>query len=283
MLLLTDGQANVGIVAPDQLSALAAQTAANGVTTTTIGFGDHFDEDLLRAMADAGRGNARWAQGPDEAAGVFLDEFDGLATIVAQNMSVEIRPAASVEVVAILNDFPATIVEGGVQVSLGDAYAGEMRRLVFALRIPGLPTMGPATIGELVLRYVEVGDSVALHTVTTPIVVNIVDADAVDNPDPRVVEEVLVLKAANARRAARTEADRGDHDAASQRLKGTADELRAAAATLASPKRLLEQAAALDEVADTLNDGHYAPATSKQLMYDARAMSHRRPTRTKRS
>ena len=81
-------------------------------------------------MADAGRGNARWAQGPDEAAGVFLDEFDGLATIVAQNISVEIRPATSVELVAILNDFPATVVEGGVQVSLGGRVPGRLRRLV---------------------------------------------------------------------------------------------------------------------------------------------------------
>ncbi|MEO5839135.1 MAG: VWA domain-containing protein [Acidimicrobiales bacterium] len=283
VLLLTDGQANVGIVDSTRLSALAAQSAVQGVTTTTIGFGDHFDEDLLRAMADAGRGNARWAQGADEAAGVFLDEFDGLATIVAQNISVEIRPADAVEVVAILNDFPSTVVDGGVQVSLGDAYAGELRRLVFALRIPGLAAMGPATIGELVLRYVEVGDSIALHTVTTPMVVNIVDPDAVDNPDPRVVEEVLVLKAANARRDARAEADRGDHDAAAKRLKGTASALRTAAETSPAPQRLLDQADALDVVADSLDDGHYAPAMSKQLLYDARAVSQSRPTRTKRT
>ena len=283
VLLLTDGQANVGIVDAAQLAALAGQTAGQGVTTTTIGFGDHFDEDLLRAMADAGRGNARWAQGADEAAGVFLDEFDGLATIVAQNISVEIRPAAAVEVVAVLNDFPATVVEDGVQISLGDAYAGELRRLVFALRIPGLATMGPATIGELVLRYVTVGDSVELHTVTTPIVVNIVDPDAVDNPDPGVIEEVLVLEAAKARRDARDEADRGDHDAAAMRLKGTATELRAAAACAPAPDRLLEQAAALEAVADTLDDGYYAAATSKQLLYDVRAMSQRRPTRTNRT
>jgi Ca-activated chloride channel family protein len=282
VLLLTDGQANVGIVDSGQLSTLAAQSAGQGVTTTTIGFGNHFDEDLLRAMADAGRGNARWAEGPDEAAGVFLDEFDGLATIVAQNISVEIRPADAVDVVAVLNDFPSTLVEGGVQVNLGDAYAGEMRRLVFAMRIPGLSSMGPATIGELVLRYVEVGSSVALHTVTTPIVVNIVDPDAVDNPDARVVEEVLVLKAASARRDARAEADRGDHGGASRRLKGTASELRMAAALSPLPDRLLEQADALEAAADALDEGVYAPATSKQLLYDARAVSQSRPTRTKR-
>ena len=91
-----------------------------------------------------------------------------------------------------------------------------------------------------------------------------------------------MLKAANARRDARAEADRGDHDAAAKRLKGTATELRAAAKTSAAPDRLLEQAAALEVVADSLDEGVYAPATSKQLLYDARAVSQSRPTRTKR-
>jgi Ca-activated chloride channel family protein len=282
VLLLTDGQANVGMTAPDQLAALAARSAAAGISTTTIGFGDHFDEDLLRAMADGGRGNARWAQGTDEAAGVFLDEFDGLAAIVAQNISVEIRAADPVEVVAVLNDYPVCQVEHGVQVTMGDAYAGEVRRLVFALHVPGLSAMGPATIGELVLRYVEVGDAVAMHTITTPIVVNIVDPDAVGNPDPRVVEEVWVLKAAQARRAARDDANRGDHGSAAAHLKQAAAELRHAALAAPAPDRLLEHASALDEAAVTLDEGTYAAATSKQLFYDARAASQNRPTRTNR-
>jgi hypothetical protein len=35
------------------------------VGTTTIGFGEDFDEDLLTAMADAGRGGAHYAPTPE--------------------------------------------------------------------------------------------------------------------------------------------------------------------------------------------------------------------------
>jgi Ca-activated chloride channel homolog len=63
------------------------------VVTTTIGFGDDFDEELLLQMADAGRGDAHHAPTPEAAPGIFAKEFEDLVSLVAQNVSVEIRPA----------------------------------------------------------------------------------------------------------------------------------------------------------------------------------------------
>ena len=62
VLLLTDGLANVGVTDAGSLVEMARQRAeASNIGTTTIGFGEDFDEDLLTAMADAGRGNAHYA------------------------------------------------------------------------------------------------------------------------------------------------------------------------------------------------------------------------------
>lgn len=57
VLLLTDGQANVGVVDPKVLIATARQKADAGVVTTTLGFGTNFNEDLLIGMAQAAGGN----------------------------------------------------------------------------------------------------------------------------------------------------------------------------------------------------------------------------------
>jgi Ca-activated chloride channel family protein len=66
VLLLTDGQANQGVVDPAQLEALAKSAGDDGVATTAIGVGEGFDEELLTAMADAGVGNAYFGYGfPD--------------------------------------------------------------------------------------------------------------------------------------------------------------------------------------------------------------------------
>ncbi|MDP9327021.1 MAG: VWA domain-containing protein [Actinomycetota bacterium] len=130
VLLLTDGQANQGVVDPAQLEAFAKSAGDDGVATTTIGFGEGFDEDLLTAMADAGVGNAHFAASHEEAPGIFAAEFDGLVSLAAQNVSVEVRPGDEVELVGVLNDAPTVAVAGGIQIQLGDAYAEERRRVV---------------------------------------------------------------------------------------------------------------------------------------------------------
>jgi hypothetical protein len=55
-LLLTNGQANHGITDPEVLVRHAAELTEEGITTTTLGYGEDFNEDLLTGMADAGRG-----------------------------------------------------------------------------------------------------------------------------------------------------------------------------------------------------------------------------------
>lgn len=122
VVLLTDGEANVGIVDAERLGSLSASAAARRITTSTIGYGEAFDEGLFAAMADGGQGNTYWCAGPDEAPRIFGAEFAGLASVVAQNVSVEIRPAEpTVANVMVLNDFPMVQVDAGVQVMIGDA------------------------------------------------------------------------------------------------------------------------------------------------------------------
>ena len=158
ILLLTDGLANVGI--SDAGCALAARRDGRGRADR-----HHDDRDRLRlrrgapdAMADAGGGNAHYAETADAAPAIFSRELDGLTQVAAQNVSIEIRPCAEVQVLGILNEYPHVAVPGGVQVALGDAYAGEKRRIVFELHVPHLAALGPAKVAELVLRYVSVGE-----------------------------------------------------------------------------------------------------------------------------
>ena len=230
ILLLTDGIANVGITARTDLAELARTGAREGVGTTTIGFGADFEEELLTAMADAGGGNAHWAATPDEAPSIFARELEGLTRVAAQNVTIELRPGPHVELLGVLNEYPQVPVTGGVQLELGDAYAGETRRVVFAFHVPHLAALGPVSVAELVIRYVSVGAQIAQHELRVPVLVNAVSASeaAAVAPDPEVREEVLVLKAARARDEAIRLADAGDHDAARRLLAERQDELREA-------------------------------------------------------
>jgi Ca-activated chloride channel family protein len=277
ILLLSDGQANVGIVDRGELARLAGSAATTGVGTTTIGFGDGFDEELMTGMADAGQGRGYYAATTDEAPGIFAEEFEGLLALVAQNVGVEIRPSGAVEMLGVLNDHPAVPVAGGVLIQLGDAFADETRRVVFTLRIPNLAGLGVAKVADLVVRYATVGDHVGLHEVTVPVMVNAVSADeaAAAGPDTEVVEEVLVLKAARAQEAAMRLADEGRFDEARRALTDAAGALREAAPASPRAADLLEQAERMDVVQPMMAAGAYDATTRKQMHYERRSRARR--------
>lgn len=56
MLLLTDGQANQGVVEPEAILEATAGMARQGVYTSNLGIGLDYNEALLSAMAEVGGG-----------------------------------------------------------------------------------------------------------------------------------------------------------------------------------------------------------------------------------
>lgn len=270
IVVLTDGHANVGISDAEELSALVGSGHAQGVTTSCIGFADGYDEQLLANLADAGRGNDYWCAGPDQAAQVFADEFGGLASVVAQNISVEITPTGAVATSAVLNEFPITdLPGGGVQVAIGDAYGSERRRVVARFNLRPLTGEGIVDVATVTIRWASTVDSVALHTVTLPVTVTAGSDPAVPDPDadPRVREEVLVLEAARSQREARNAAESGDYDTAAGLLRHSA--LLISQAPSADLSLLSQIAADVDE----LESGHWSAAQSKRLFSRSRSTS----------
>ena len=266
VLLLTDGRANAGITDAAKLVSIASG-AKDKAATTTIGFGADFDEDLLAAIADASGGATYFAENPDDAPGIFAEEFAGLATLVAQNVSVEIRPAAPVELLGVLNEYPIADVPGGLQVQIGDAYGSERRRVVFGMRIPEVQKLGVLRVADVVLRYVTVGDSVEAREGSIPITVNLVSADeaAAAEADHEVVEETVLLASARARKQARDLADRGDFDGAREMLGRVSSELRDLAGDSERADELLHDADALDTHMCAMSPDAYGPADRKRL------------------
>jgi Ca-activated chloride channel family protein len=280
ILLLTDGLANVGVTDPAALVSLTGSQAETGVGTTTIGFGEDFDENLLTAMADAGRGNAHYVESPEAAPAIFAEEFEGLVSLVAQNVSIELRPSSEVAVVGVLNDYPAVGVGGGIQLQLGDAYGGERRRVVFELHIPELARLGVATVADVVIRYTSVGEEIAAHELTLPVKVNLVSASeaAAEGADQDVVEEVTILKSARAEEQARKMADGGEFDGAMDLLRTTADELRMTAPNSARAGELAAEAERLEEWHDAMSVGTWGAAQSKRTHFASFDIRRGRPS-----
>lgn len=284
IILLTDGLANQGITDPDELKGLTGRAAhESGFTTTTIGFGTGFDEDLLRGMADAGGGGTYYIERADQAGDVFADELEGLLSLSAQNVTVELRPADAAEFVAVRHAYPRQQIDGGVRFEIGDLYAREPRRLLaeFVVR-PDLFGAVESRIAELVVRadVVTADGGMEHRELRLPIVVS---ADGELRVDPEVRREALLLEAAEARRQARQDERRGDYDAGASKLREIARRIRAAAP--ADDEELGEEAQDLDAMADTFERGTVMEEDRKYMamrMYMSES-SHKRDLKAKLS
>lgn len=279
VLLLTDGHANVGITDAGSLTGMVGGIKEEQIGTSTIGFGRAFDEELLTAMADAGGGNAYFAEGPDDASSIFVEEFEGLATVVSQNVSVEITPISDVKFVGVLHEFPTVSVPGGIQVQLGDFFGGETRRVIFEFAVPDVAELGEKHIADVVLRYTSVGDAVEMHQVTIPIHVNVVtaaEADAEDG-DRDVVDEVLILKAAEDRKRASGLADAGSYDEAAGILESTSESLQLAMANSSRADELRSELQELGYVSERMRQGEYDLYDKKRMLYESRRNMQSKP------
>lgn len=194
VVLLSDGHANTGLVDPVQFRQLAGQAHRDSITTSTIGVGIGYDEDILAELATGGSGNHAFAEGPDQAAAAIADEFEGLMSKTVQGANLLITPRAQVTEIKVLNDLPGHVAGKSILTDVGDLYSGESRRVVIAFEVPAMAKLGMVEIAELTFSYTGLPDLVQ-HTVKVPITVNVVPADVAAGrvPQPQVVNEKLLL------------------------------------------------------------------------------------------
>jgi Ca-activated chloride channel family protein len=79
VLLLSDGQANAGLTDVEMIARQCAGLAGVGITTSTYGLGEGFNEDLMIRMANAGHGNAYYGETAEDLKDPFAEEFELLA------------------------------------------------------------------------------------------------------------------------------------------------------------------------------------------------------------
>jgi Ca-activated chloride channel family protein len=228
IVLLSDGQANAGITDPGSLKKLAGDSRTHGVTTSTIGIGLGYDEQVLVALTEGGQGNHSFAEQAEAAATALAGEVEGLLSKNVQAASLLVKPGPDISTITVLNDLPSTTAPDGVLVELGDFYAQETRRLVLAIEVPGRASLGVAQVAELVFTYVEL-PALVQHTVSVPLSVNVLPGDEAAGRvrKPEVEREKLLLSVQQAKRDSEEALRAGDPMAAGQIMGAAATMLAA--------------------------------------------------------
>ncbi len=273
VLLLSDGLANRGITDLQQIIAIARQKRDDGITTTTMGVGLDFNEDLLTRMASEGGGAYYFIDDPDQAPHLFAEELRDLLTVVAQNLSVRFRPTDCVRSVTQLNTYPYEVDGRNVDFRLGDLYSDELKTLVLDLDLRELEAAKEVEIAHIQLVYDEIGDEASQRReIEFPVKVAVVaEAEYSDvEPKPDVMRSVLLLRAARAREVAIRYADEGQFQKAANALSNAANDIMQASQDdeeLQAEHDMLREEAVDMEIGAQRYDAYSRKSSTSKIFY----------------
>jgi Ca-activated chloride channel family protein len=134
-LLLTDGLANVGITDPGQLSIHAAELRARGVSTSTFGVGNDFDERLLQDLADAGGGHFYYIADAPQIRDAITSEVGETLEVVAREVTLEVTARDDIRVEPI-SPYTASSRGNRTLVSIGELASEQVVEVILRLSVP---------------------------------------------------------------------------------------------------------------------------------------------------
>ncbi len=90
IILLSDGLANVGPSSPAELRRLGHALSERGISVTTIGVGDDYNEDLMAGLAEASDANYYYVNDAEKLPGIFAKELGELQCVAVRDVRIEI-------------------------------------------------------------------------------------------------------------------------------------------------------------------------------------------------
>jgi Ca-activated chloride channel family protein len=92
IILVTDGDFNVGLSSDDEMESLITKEAGSGVFLTAIGVGmGNLKDSKLERLADKGNGNYAYIDKPSEAHKVFVEQLAGTLCTIAKDVKIQVE------------------------------------------------------------------------------------------------------------------------------------------------------------------------------------------------
>jgi Ca-activated chloride channel homolog len=245
VILLSDGLANVGPSSTSALKGLGRSLSRQGVSVSTIGVGDDYNEDLMAGLAEASDANYYYVQDAEKLPEIFAKELGGLQTMTARNVQIVITCADGVEPIDLIGR-SEKFIDRKTAVEFGPFTSGQKRYLFLRCRVKASNDVTLMDLASVKLTYRdETNESRETSTEqNVRIGVSTDEREVAAAIDQTVAAERELQLNALAKDQAMSDADAGNYRNAAESLRANAQKLEAAAANAPSPvKQNLESQA----------------------------------------
>ncbi len=210
VLILSDGCTNKGITDTDEIVRYCTNATDLGITTSTYGLGDDFNEELMIQMANGGGGSSYYGETAEDLDEPFSTEFDLLSSLCAKDIHMNFDSQFPVKVL----NTQVLRKEKGYQVN-NLPYEGAVW-LAFEIEVTHNQTEGQEgqelDVGTLTVEYTDLDGEVhnLVKNFGLPAMPSGAYADLAD--DPEVAQRLIELKASELQSQAKDAARRHNWD-----------------------------------------------------------------------
>lgn len=155
VILLSDGQANVGPSSPNELGQLGVACAKENIAVTTIGLGLDYNEDLMAQLAQKSDGNHSFVESPEQLASIFQAELGDVLSVIAQEVTIKVQFEGGARPIRVLNR-DAEIRGALAILSLNQLYARQEKFFLVEVEMPASATAGAKPVASIDVSYANV-------------------------------------------------------------------------------------------------------------------------------
>ncbi len=154
VILLSDGQANIGPSSPAELGQLGSMLAREGISVTTIGLGADYNEDLMTQLAANSDGNHAFVENSRDLPRIFQREFGDVGSVVAQEVEIIIRLKRGMRPLRILGR-EGEIMDGVVRLRMNQLYSQQEKYVMLEVEVPAGKAGENADLAAVEVSYIN--------------------------------------------------------------------------------------------------------------------------------
>ena len=236
IVLLSDGQANVGPRSPNELGQLGESAARRGISITTIGLGLGYNEDLMAQLAMRSDGNHAFAENGSDIAKIFNYELGDILSVVAQDVQLDIDFSDGITPVRALGR-EATITGRKAKIALAQLYAKQQKHVLFEVKVPPGMAGNKRALADVAVSYANmVSKKRATKRAGAAVEFSLAKEQVAARKNKGVMEAAVEAIATDNNRRAVALRDQGKVDEASKELERNAVYLKRESQRLGSKK-----------------------------------------------
>jgi Ca-activated chloride channel family protein len=215
VILLSDGIANVGPSTPRELRRLGSQLAERGMSVTTIGVGDDYNEDLMAGLAEASDANYYYVKDTEKLPEIFAKELGELLTVAVRDVRIEIICPDGVQPLGFIGRAEKFDNQRAV-VNLSQFLPGQDRCLFLRCRVHG----DQPEVARVNVNYTDEIEGDSAQTASGTARIDFTDDQMASDKsvNTAVYAEKELMLTAVAKDAALEQADAGNYSAAARIL-----------------------------------------------------------------